>query len=545
LRPDAPSVFVRKPRPLAIDRFGHNVGVAVQLRLAELLAGLSTVADMGYGLPVGEAVRSCVIGTALARRLDVPDVEVAETFYTSLLAHIGCVGFAHEMASTFGDENVANQAGARTNFADPRDVLTTLIPETVRGMRPAARVRAATFIVVRGRALGRRYDATVCEVGRTTARRIGLSDGVQRSLYEVREWWNGSGSPQGLKGDEIRLAARIAKVAADAALFTDLEGRDSALDALSRRAGGMLDPSLVAELAAHPALLDEVDAGDPRERMLELEPTPFVEKDHVELIAVSAAFGDLVDLKTAFTAGHSRAVASLAKAAAETLALDDETVEQVEVAGHLHDVGRVGVRNAVWEKAGTLSSAEWEQVRLHPYYSERILSSCVLLEPIARLAGMHHERLDGSGYHRGCRARDLPVGVRVLSAADSFHAMTQPRPHRAALTVREAAEQLKREASAGLLDSDAIAAVVEASGQARFARARNPRPAALSEREVEVLQLVATACSNREIAERLHISRRTAEHHVQHIYRKIGVSTRSAVALFAAEHDLLPTSYDR
>lgn len=126
------------------------VAMAMRLRLADVLAGLSMAADMGYGLPVGQAMRSCLIGVSLARRLDLSDAEVADTFYTSLLVHVGCVGFAHEMASVFGDENVANRAGAKTNLADPRDVITTLIPETTRGMGPAARIKATTFIAVRG-----------------------------------------------------------------------------------------------------------------------------------------------------------------------------------------------------------------------------------------------------------------------------------------------------------------------------------------------------------------------------------------------------------
>lgn len=163
---------------------------------------------------------------------------------------------------------------------------------------------------------------------------------------------------------------------------------------------------------------------------------------------------------------------------------------------------------------------------------------------MARLAGMHHERLDGSGYHGGCPAHDLPASVRVLAAADAFQAMTEPRPHRPALTPARAVEEVQREVRAGRLDADAVAAVVDAAGQRRSARRGHQRPAGLSEREVEVLRLVATAYSNREIAERLHISRRTAEHHVQHIYDKIGVSTRSGAALFACEHNLLPAPHD-
>ena len=183
-------------------------------------------------------------------------------------------------------------------------------------------------------------------MGRETARRLHLPDSVQGALYEVKEWWNGGGNPRGLKGHEIALPARIARVAADAALFSDLGGSQLALDALDHRAGGMLDPSLVAELAANPAVLAEADAGDPRQRMLESEPAPLAERDGAELVDVASAFGDLVDLKTPFTTGHSKEVARLAKAAAERLALDPETLRRVQVAAHLHDIGRVGVLNA-------------------------------------------------------------------------------------------------------------------------------------------------------------------------------------------------------
>jgi HD-GYP domain-containing protein (c-di-GMP phosphodiesterase class II) len=307
----------------------------------------------------------------------------------------------------------------------------------------------------------------------------------------------------------------------------------------------MLDPSLVALVAADPAVITDADTEDPRQRMLELEPAPILETDPEALVDVAAVFGDLADLKTPFTAQHSRAVAALSTAAAEALTLDAETVRRLQIAAHLHDIGRVGIGNGVWEKQGPLSSADWEQVRLYPYHSERIMTSAPALEPSARLAGMHQERLDGSGYHRGCRAGEIPVGARVLAAAHAFQAMTEDRPHRSPLTPTQAAQELQREARAGRLDADAVAAVVEAAGQRHRGRGRVALPAGLSQREVDVLRLVAVACSNREIGERLHISRRTAEHHVQHIYTKLGISTRSAAALFAAQHDLLPARLEQ
>jgi DNA-binding CsgD family transcriptional regulator len=175
---------------------------------------------------------------------------------------------------------------------------------------------------------------------------------------------------------------------------------------------------------------------------------------------------------------------------------------------------------------------------MHPYQSERILATSDTLEHLAALAGMHHERLDGSGYHRGCGAREQSVAVRVLAAADVFQAMTQDRPHRDRLSTEHAADELARDARAGRLDGECVAAVLEAAGQAR-PRSHDLRPAGLSAREIEVLRLVAIGFSNPEIAQELVISRRTAEHHVQHIYGKVGVRSRPGLALFAMEYGLV------
>jgi HD-GYP domain-containing protein (c-di-GMP phosphodiesterase class II) len=515
--------------------------MAAHLRLADLLGGLSIVADLGFGLPPETAMRACLIGTALAQELGVSADEVADTFYVSLLLHVGCTAFAHEAAAAMGDDLTVNSAVAKTDFADASDVLKTFIPDATRGMKPLSRARAATFIVTHGKRFGRRHETASCEVARETARRLGLPGSLQRALYEIHEWWSGGGAPRGLKGEEIALPARIARVAGDAALFDDIGDVDFAVDALRRRAGGMLDPSIVRVFIANARpLLAHASVGDPRERILEVEPEPVLERNQSELSQVAAAFGDLADLKTPFTHGHSKGVASLARAAAERLRLDAATVSRLHVAAQLHDLGRVGVSNAIWEKPGPLTAAEWEQVRMHPYHSERILATSHALEPIAPIAGMHHERLDGSGYHRGCPGREIPPACRILAAADAFQAMTQTRPHRDALTPERAGEQLVRESRAGRLDPDAVAAVLDVAGQQRSGRRRDLRPAGLSEREIEVLRLVAEGCSNREVAKRLHISPRTADHHVQHIYTKIGVSSRAAAALFALEHDLLP-----
>jgi HD-GYP domain-containing protein (c-di-GMP phosphodiesterase class II) len=173
---------------------------------------------------------------------------------------------------------------------------------------------------------------------------------------------------------------------------------------------------------------------------------------------------------------------------------------------------------------------------LHPYHTERVLARSSFLSELGRLAGAHHERLDGSGYHRCSAGAELSLPARLIAAADAYHAMTEPRPHREPLTPEHAADELAREASAGRFDPDAVTVAVEAAGQ----RApRIERPAGLTEREAEVVGMLARGLQTKQVARALGISIKTADHHVQNAYAKVGVSTRAAATLFAMEHGLV------
>jgi HD-GYP domain-containing protein (c-di-GMP phosphodiesterase class II) len=244
------------------------------------------------------------------------------------------------------------------------------------------------------------------------------------------------------------------------------------------------------------------------------------------------------DVKSPYTVSHSTGVATLAELAARGLGLSESDVTGVRRAGWLHDLGRIGVPVGIWDKPGPLTEAEWERVRMHPYLTERVLARSSALRDLGALAGLHHERLDGSGYHRGVAAPSIPVAARILAAADFFHAKTEPRPHRPALSLEAASEEVRREVQGGRLDRDAANAVLTAAGQRGLPRQRS-FPAGLSEREVQVLRLMALGRSVREMAQTLYLSPKTVGHHVQHIYDKIGVSTRAAATLFAMRHDLL------
>ena len=508
-----------------------------RLRLADLLGGLSIASDLGYGLPVETALRSCLIGTALARQMDLSDREVADTFYVSLLFHVGCAAYSHETFELFGDDIAVKRAVVETDLTDVGDIFATLIPRSTRGLPLVARVRVAVRMATKGPSFGKAHDQASCEVARITAHRIGLPRSVSDGLYDIHEWWNGRGA-RSLRGDEIAQCARIARVASEVSELVSLGARDLA-GALRRRAGKTLDPAAVEHVASDcEAFIERATRGDPRARALEMEPEPVVEISEADLPRIARAFGELADLKAPFTHGHAAGVAELSLAAANRLGLDRLTRARLEVASYLHDLGRIGVSNRIWEKPATLTTGEWEQVHLHAYHSERILASAAGLKPMALIVGMHHERADGSGYHRGCRSQDVDVAARVLACADAFQAMTQRRPYRSALEPARVRDELLREARAGKHDPEIVAAVLDSS-DVPAVRPQEARPAGLSDREVEVLRLVAEGCSNPEIGRRLGISRRTAEHHVQHIYLKIGLSTRAAAALFALEHNLL------
>jgi HD-GYP domain-containing protein (c-di-GMP phosphodiesterase class II) len=508
------------------------------LRLAELLAGLSMVADIGMGLQPGEAGRAALVAMELADAASAADPSAV--YYTTLMQHIGCTGYAHEAAQLLGGDEIAvKRAAVHTNFAEPRDVLRNYLPNLAPGESALTRLRVAGVAAVRAKEIVRGYSAANCETAVRTAERTGLSTGVRSALLDIYEQWDGKGGPDGDAADALVLPARIAQVAITAALFHTYGGVEVARAALRARSGSALDPQLATLVAERPErFLSVLADADELTAAVAAEPGPPVSISVARLDDVCRAFGDAVDLKTPLHHGHSSGVAELAAGAGQGLGLDPGDVADLRRAGYLHDLGRAAVPNRVWERPGPLAWSDEEQVRLHPHYTERVLTRCGPLARLAPLAGAHHERLDGSGYHRQLGARSLSVSARVLAAADAMQAMTQSRAYRPAWTAEQAAGILADEARAGLHDADAVRAVVEAAGQTSPA-VRAARPAGLTERQLEVLRLVAQGLSNPQIAERLVISRRTAEHHVQDVYARIGVSTRAGAALFAMEHDLL------
>ncbi len=504
-------------------------------RLLGLLGGLSLVTDVGTGAPLEESLKRCVVAARLARAVGCPPAQTSELLYTSLLQHLGCTAYAHEGADVWGDDLAVVRLAFLTNFADRKDVWRTW----VSGLADAtgtSRARVVATALTAGRQGEVAGPAATCEVARDASRWLGLPESVQDDLFHALTMWNGKGHPA-VSGDGIPLATRLMHVAATAALFTLHAGQAEAVAQVRRRSGTYLDPELAKVFVDRAdELVGDLAELDGYEEALAAEPNPVVMVDEDRVEAVARTFGSLADLKSPWLQGHSAAVAELAASAVAGLGLADQ-VRTVRVAGHLHDVGRVGVSSRIWDKPGPLSTTERDQARLHPYYSERILARTPALADVARLAGQHHERCDGSGYHRGLAAGQLTMPSRVLAAADAYRSLVEERAHRPAMSATAAAGRLRTEVRSGRLDADAVAAVLEASGHRTGVR--RTRPADLTDRQVEVLRMVAAGLTNQQIARRLVISRRTAEHHVQDIYVKIGASTRAGAALFAMQHGLL------
>lgn len=501
------------------------------LRLTELVAAISLATDLGTGQPMEHALRTCLLSAAVAGELGLDATTAGEVHYAALLRFLGCVADAPEMGHLAGGDGAALLAAmAPVYLGSPGEQARTLARNVGRGQALPRRARRMVEALAAGRT-----EVSHCEVGARLATRLGLGEGVVGALRHAYERWDGRG-PYGLVGEAVPTAIRVVAVARDAVLWQRLAGPEAAIDVLGRRRGRAYDPAVVDAVRA--VGVPDGDGGSVWDDVLAAEPRPVRRIGALALDRALAAVGDFADLRSRWTRGRSARLAELAEAAGRVCRLPDPDVATLRRAALVADLGAVGLPSGIWERPGPLAVEETERVRLHPYLSERVLGRCPGLRPVAALAGAHHERLDGSGYHRGAAAAQLPGPARLLAAADVWTALGEDRAHRPAAPPAQARDTLWAEVAAGRLDGSAAEAVLAAAGQ-DGARRRSRHPAGLSEREVEVLRLIARGCTNRDVGGRLSISVKTVGHHVAHIYTKIGVTTRPAAALFAMEHDLL------
>ena len=513
-----------------------------RLRLAELVAALSLGIDLGFGQPMEHVLRQCLIALRLADVLGLDEQQRLSIYYSALLIDVGCHTDAHEQAKWFGDDIASKSTKYDHDMRSATGMLTGM-RMLGAGNQPLHRLRVGVEFLLYGH---KDVDGMVeshSALARALARELGLPQQVQDAVGASYERWDGRGWPGDLKAERIPIEARLAQLAEFVEVAHRGGGVAAAVALAEERAGAQFDPQLARTLIAHAdaifAGLDELQTWD---AVIAAEPSLRVTLTSDRADAALVGVADFIDLKSPYTLGHARAVADLSAGAGQRLGLGADDLALLRHAALVHGFGRLGISNAIWDKAGPLAAGEWERVRLHPYLTERMLRQSEWLAPFGAVAVQLRERLDGSGYPHGLNGSAISTLARVLAAADVYQAMIEPRPHRPARPAEDAARELRAEVGSRRLDGDAVEAVLATAGHAEVRR--RERPAGLTAREVDVLRLLARGLSSKQISERLVISPKTARNHIEHIYAKTGATSRVTASLFAMQNGLLaePTS---
>jgi len=517
-----------------------------ELRTADVLAGLSLAADLAAGLPAEHAVRACYMAMQIAECLAIPREGRVHLYYTALLMDAGCTAWTSQLAGFLEGEEIDARRELLffTDRRQPLEMLRWLARYAAPSAPPTSRALRAFGILREGDNFLNEGFRNTCEVAGRLAHRLGMPPEVEAGLVAAFERWDGRG-PAAMEGAAIPLISRIVYLAGYLEVFHRASGRDAARSVARSRRGKAFDPAVVDAFLAiskGDTFWAPLERGPAWDLVLTLEPDSTLRIiDSARAGEVALAFADFADMKSPLSYGHSRRVGDLAGRMATTAGLSTGEVATVRTAALMHDLGQVAIPSFLIEKPDAqLSRAEREQRKLHSHHTELVLSGIAGFEEVARLAGAHHERMDGGGYGSGARASTLPLGARLIAAASRFDELAHPGDGSPGASPEGAIEAMRRDTPAGICP-EALAALVEAvrDGPALQSPLRATRPADLTKREIEVLRLAARGLRRREIATTLTVSEATVRHHLEHVYAKIGVSTRVGAALFAIEHNLI------
>jgi HD-GYP domain-containing protein (c-di-GMP phosphodiesterase class II) len=488
-------------------------------------------------------LRSCLLAVWLSDAAGHGSELRDDTYWVALLRYIGCTGHAHEVSTVFGDEIAIRAQTLVHDAANPEEVLRDVLAFATAG-RPADEHAEIAQTIQAGL-----VDWAVnnfksgCEVAEVLAARLGFDAGVRRPLAFTFERWNGTGFPTGAAGDTIPLAMRVVHLSHDMEAHGRIYSPNEALEIALERRGRTYDPELVDVFEAHAlSWFEQLGKLEPWDAVLDLEPQPHRTLEGAELDDALTVVADFIDLKSPYMAGHSRRCAELSADAGGRLGLRDSEVATLRKAALVHEFGTTAIPNSIWDKPGPLTRAEFDRVERHTMLTEQMLRRSAALAALNPIASRHHEKKDGSGYHKGLRGGEADLGASLLTATDMFVGLTTDRADRPAVSHERAASELRRLAAEGVLDDRATGAVLAAAGQdGTIARktTRRTYPGGLTGREVEVLRLAARGLTTKEIAGQLFIAPKTADHHIENVYHKIGVSTRAAAALWAMQNSVV------
>ena len=502
--------------------------------IADIASAIALAADLAVGQPFDHVLRSCAIAMRLAEHLGLSQEDQDATYWMSILLLPGCTAVSFELSRLFGDD-IAIRKAAYDLGPSPIDQIRYALGRAGGDASLLQKTRVRASLLAQGMKPMTDTFAAHCSINARLAASMGLGPPVTTALEMSWAQWDGKGIPA-IKGEDVHIAVRVARLADLAEVVHRERGPEAAVNLAQTWSGILFDPALVdAWLLAGPSCLEGLDGNVARDMVMQARPNRLLSP--AELDSGLELLADYADLKSPWFLGHSRGVAALAEGAARSLGLPEADVATARQAGLVHDIGRTGVPNSIWDKAARLTPDEMERVRLHAYYTGRVLNRAGSLAFLSTIASAGHERVDGSGYPRAIAGETIPILGRILECADAYQAMREARPWRAALSAQAAARELRGMVRAGQLEGAACDAVLATAGHAP--RKRPSAPAGLTPREIEVLGLAARGAPTKEVARRLGISAKTAGTHIERIYSKIGVSSRAEAALYALQQGLI------
>jgi putative nucleotidyltransferase with HDIG domain len=428
--------------------------LVVPIRVSEVISSLSFALDLTEGQPLGHSIRSCVFGMHIAREIGLPLDAQGDLYYALLMKDAGCSTNASRMFQILGTDDIQAKRDVKTT--DWTRVGWESLEYALSHVRTGApfleRVRALFDLVLNHKQNSRQMVQIRCERGAAIAHRIGLSEATARAIHSLDELWNGSGHPNGLRGKEIPLLARILSLAQTVDVFYSAYDAAAAVKVAGERSGRWFDPELVkafCSVAKNESLWTDVE--NARTKVIDLEPRhDLLASDEITLDNICLAFADVIDAKSPFTYRHSTGVAGAAVAIARTLSMSEPEVTLIRRSALLHDIGKLSVSNAILDKPDKLTEAEWEVVRKHPAYSYEILRRIPNFHDLSEIAASHHEKLDGTGYFRGMAADRLSLPARILVVSDIYDALAAKRPYRDALPLEQVLEIMQRDSPRAL-----------------------------------------------------------------------------------------------
>jgi len=502
--------------------------------LFEILSSLSLAEDLANGNPMETSIRAAWLTSFLAKKAQCNPEEIREASLTTLLRFLGCTSFASEESNFLGDDIYMKRSFSSLDSEDTLEIFRIGLeynpPITKKG-----KLETIGKLLVSGKSFFNKLASTHCETSIFLASSLKLPDGTIKSLGQIFERYDGKGEPNKLKSDEIKITAQLANLSYVFEILRQKYGIPLALEVILKRSGKQFSPDLVKLLQKN--ILEIVKQSDLISPWEEIN-LIFKNLQGASLEECIYTFADFVDLKSVYTFQHSRKTGKLARKMASIAGLANELRIQAEFTACLMNIGMVSVPTSIIEKKGKLSRPEWDRIELHPFYTDKILSSSKSLSQFVEASISHHEKLDGTGYNR--KKKELNLFESILSLADSYTALTSDRSYRKAYSEKQATDILLSEVTAGKRDMRSYKLLLEAVGiKERRDHANSSNEFGLTEREIEILQKLSSGQTNKEIGLLLNLSHRTIQNHTIRIYEKMGVKTRTGATLVATQKGLI------